>query len=344
MLKKLFPIRHPQRDFFIADIFDGLPYKDDMASMEHPFFNLSTQKDLRVINYEYNGNTISISPSVKVGLPTIFDKDVLLYCGSLLMAEIKIAKDTGRELPPKKLRISSHDLLVATNRHTNDNGYKLLALALERLKGVSITTNIKTNKIEIREGFGLIDRWKIIESSRVKGRMIKLEITLSDWFYNSLLGNNILTISHDYFRLRKPLERRLYEIARKHCGQQDSWDIGIDKLYVKTGSRSSKRKFRFFIKKISKTNHLPDYQLNCVDDKITFTNRGTVQDTKETDTKDYKIPPLHTETFDKARRYTEGFDIYALESEWRYWSKDRPMPDNPDAAFIGFCKQYRDTN
>jgi len=25
-------------------------------------------------------------------------------------------------------------------------------------------------------------------------------------------------ISNDYFRLRRPLERRLYEIARKHCG------------------------------------------------------------------------------------------------------------------------------
>ncbi|WP_443019818.1 replication initiator protein A [Sphingobium sp. CAP-1] len=28
----------------------------------------------------------------------------------------------------------------------------------------------------------------------------------------------MLTLNRRYFRLRKPLERRLYEIARKHCG------------------------------------------------------------------------------------------------------------------------------
>ncbi|MCA9184408.1 MAG: replication initiator protein A [Pirellulaceae bacterium] len=28
----------------------------------------------------------------------------------------------------------------------------------------------------------------------------------------------MLTLHRDYFRLRKPLERRVYEIARKHCG------------------------------------------------------------------------------------------------------------------------------
>lgn len=32
-------------------------------------------------------------------------------------------------------------------------------------------------------------------------------------------SSEILTISRDYFRLRKPLESRLYELARKCCGQ-----------------------------------------------------------------------------------------------------------------------------
>ena len=41
--------------------------------------------------------------------------------------------------------------------------------------------------------------------------MVEVEATVSDWFYNALLGREVLTISRDYFRLRKPLERRLYE-------------------------------------------------------------------------------------------------------------------------------------
>jgi hypothetical protein len=38
-------------------------------------------------------------------------------------------------------------------------------------------------------------------------------------------GKEVLTLHRDYFRLRKPLERRMYELARKHCGQQATWSI-----------------------------------------------------------------------------------------------------------------------
>lgn len=49
---------------------------------------------------------------------------------------------------------------------------------------------------------------------------------------------------------------------------------------------------------------------------------------------------LQSDTFDKARRAAPGFDVYALESEWRRWAADKPAPDNPDAAFIAFCREY----
>src|SRR5476649_1851389 len=140
--QSLLPDRYPNRDFFIADIFDNLPFKDDMASMEHPLFTLSKNKDMRNLEYRNGNVSINIKPNSD-GLPTIFDKDVLLYCGSLMMAEI----NQGR-IPPKTLRISSHDLLIATNRPTSGEGYKLLKKALDRLTGVTIKTNIKTNKRE----------------------------------------------------------------------------------------------------------------------------------------------------------------------------------------------------
>jgi hypothetical protein len=43
MANALLPIRHPNRDFFICDIFDSMPgFRDDRASMEHPIFSLSS--------------------------------------------------------------------------------------------------------------------------------------------------------------------------------------------------------------------------------------------------------------------------------------------------------------
>lgn len=45
--KGLVKVRHPNRDFFLADMFD-YALKDDGASMEAPIFTLSTKPDLSI--------------------------------------------------------------------------------------------------------------------------------------------------------------------------------------------------------------------------------------------------------------------------------------------------------
>ena len=89
----------------------------------------------------------------------------------------------------------------------------------------------------------MIDSWKIIRQT-ASGRMTELRITLSDWVFNAVAAREILTLSRDYFRLRKPLERRIYELARKHCGQQDEWVISLELLKKKCGSASQDYEFR----------------------------------------------------------------------------------------------------
>ena len=51
-------------------------------------------------------------------------------------------------------------------------------------------------------------------------RLRYLEVTLCEWLFRAIESAEVLPISRDYFRLRRPLDRRLYELARKHCGQQ----------------------------------------------------------------------------------------------------------------------------
>ena len=327
----LLPDRHPTKDFFIADIFDSLPFKDDIASMEHPLFSLSKKKDVRDLEYQNGNMKITIKPTTD-GLPTIFDKDVLLYCGSLLMEQINKGI-----IPPKTLRVSSHDLLVATNRQTNGKSYKLLKKALDRLKGVSVKTNITTNKREITSAFGLIESYEIVESSRVKDRMIKLQITLSDWFYNSIIGKEVLTIHPDYFRLGKALERRIYEIARKHCGNQSEWPISLDKLKEKTGSTSTLPKFRFFIKEIVKSNHLPDYTIGISDnDLVTFRIRKPIIEIDD-------LPYIKPETILRCREIVEnsgtGLDFYSIHQQFSQSLLNGFRPENVDGAFVGFVRR-----
>jgi len=218
----LLPVRHPNQDLFICDVLDAIP-KDDMASMEHPVFSLSTKPDNRMRRYEHNGNIIEIIPSGK-GLATIHDKDILIYCISQLVAKMNHGEQPGRTL-----RLQAYDMLVATNRQTSGAGYRLLTDALTRLRGTTVRTNIQTGGIEETRIFGLIEEARITRKT-FDGRMLDLEITLSDWVYRSVISKNVLTLHRDYFRLRKPFERRMYELARKHCGMKDEWKIGLELL------------------------------------------------------------------------------------------------------------------
>lgn len=329
----LLPERHPTKDFFTADIFDNLPVKDDIASMEHPVFSLSTKPDQRVLEYKNGDVTVSIKPNID-GLPTIHDKDVLLYCSSLLMDKINKG-----EIPPRTLRISAHDFLVTTNRMTNGGAYALLKKSLDRLKGVTIKTNIKTNKREITNAFGLIESYEIIESSRVKDRMVRLEITLSEWFYNSILGREVLTINPIYFRLRGAIERRIYEIARKHCGRSPEWQIGLEKLREKTGSTSSMPKFRFKIKSIAKADHLPDYTMSLNEnDVVTFKRRASAPLLEIDD-----LPLIREETIRKGAKIVAeagtGWDYQELRSQFTQQLMGGFKPEKPEGAFINFIKK-----
>jgi plasmid replication initiation protein len=263
---RLLPDRHPVRDFFIADILDWA-LKDDRHSMEHPFFSLS-KKDLKTWHYEHNGVSITITPNAEYGRANIWDKDILLYCISLLVEGL----NRGRTDISRTVRLTAYDLLVTTNRTTGGRSYEELRGALERLRSTSITTNISTNGTRQSRGFGLIDNWEIVERSAANGRMLAVEITLNKWLYNALLAREVLTLNRDYFRLSGGLERRLYELARKHCGNQAKWKIGMELLHKKSGSRATLIKFRELLKRVVAANCLPDYGLiyDAAEDEVSF--------------------------------------------------------------------------
>ena len=328
----LLPDRHPQKDLFVCDIVDAVP-KGDMSSMEHPIFSLSTKPDMRPRRYERGENWIEILPS-NFGLATVHDRDVLIYCISQCMAAFNEGQRVHRAM-----RFKAYDLLVATNRQTSGRGYELLKDALRRLKGTEIETNIRQGAKEYFRSFGLIDGFEIVRETR-DGRMLDVEITLSDWVFDAIENNHVLTLSRQYFLLRKPLERRLYELARKHCGAQPRWPIGLATLRDKCGSGSTVKEFRRLVGKIiaddAAHDHMPDYAFSIEGDNVlVHPKRGEA------------IAPLPSaalhvdedETLEKARRLAPGYDIQGLLYDWREWvQKKGIVVHNPDANFLSFCK------
>jgi plasmid replication initiation protein len=105
--------------------------------------------------------------------------------------------------------------------------------------------------------------------------MVGIELKLSDWLYRAVINHEVLTLHRDYFRLDGGIERRLYELSRKHCGTQARWSISLDTLHKKTGSQSPLKLFRHAITTLIASNHLPDYRLayNRKSDQLTVLPR-----------------------------------------------------------------------
>jgi plasmid replication initiation protein len=348
MPQLLLPERHPVRDFFVLDALDVAP-RSDMASMEHPIFSLSTKPETRPLKYSHGDNSFEIIPSV-LGLPTVFDKDVLIYCISKLVD----LKNEGREIGPC-IRLTTHDLLVQTNRPTNNLGYERLAPALDRLKGVTLKTNIKTGDGITTRGFGLISEYEYNRKGSIfADRLRYLEIALSPWLFRAIDACEVLPISRSYFRLRRPLDRRIYEIVRKHCGQQAQWRVSLEVLQKKSGSNSPAKKFAFYMRHLTHSNHLPDYALTLEGEQAVFWKRAErvslasqrrystaapVEKTKAVSPSGRQIM-VSSRAIEELYEFAPGWDKYMLESMYIEWAKEKETARDEDARFKSWVKSY----
>jgi hypothetical protein len=172
------------------------------------------------------------------------------------------------------------------------------------------------------------------------GRMQEVEVVLSDWVFQAVEAQEVLTLDRRYFQLAKPLERRLYELARKHVGQQVNFKIGLEKLRNKCGSQSTIKEFRRLLQSIitddERHNHMPGYSIHIDGDMVEM--RRKAGETR---------PPLpglsfqlRTDTYDVARALAPGWDVHAIEADWRDWiGKKSITPWHTDRHFLAFCKR-----
>lgn len=271
-MKTLRPRKH-EIEFFIADEVELSSFRDEIASMEHPFFAMKGG-DTRTREYKNGNTTLIIRPSSGIGLATVFDKDIWIYS----ISKLQEAMNNNQEIS-RTVYFTPYDFFVTTNRDKSGRAYEDLRKALTRLAGTRVETNIiysdDSKKIE---NFGLIDKWIILNKKKGNLNIGMIEITLPDWLYQIFHKKKMLKISPDYFRIRKAIDRRLYEIARKHCGSQGEFVIILEKLYLKTGSTALLKMFRHSVKQLAKVNDLPDYNIryDAKTDMVIFNKRDLI--------------------------------------------------------------------
>lgn len=248
----------PQDDLFFETIVDT-PLRDDRALMEFPFFSLQKRPQMKPLTFEKDEVKIIVSPGPR-GIASVWDRDVLVYAVSKINERV----DRGEKVP-KTVQFIAHDFLKLTHRGTNKAAYELLKDALFRLRSTTVETTIASGGQRNHRGFGWIDSFEIVEDEKPDGsrRMRAVEITLSDWMYRALVKERrVLAISPDYFKLDGGLERRLYQLARKHVGQQRQWKIGLSLLASKVGSVQDLRFFKRDLKRIIEADNIPDYRFS----------------------------------------------------------------------------------
>lgn len=274
--KKLMPTLKPKLyqddEFFIADEIEINSLRSDSASLEHPFFALKAG-DTKTRTYQNGDVVIEVIPS-SLGLATIFDKDIWIYA----ISKMQQAINQGQEID-RVIYFTAYDFLKTTNRANGGRAYKEIEKSLIKLRATTIATTIDFNEKQVVAGVGLIDSFGFIKEKKGRLDIGMIKLTLPEWLFNAIEKKQVLKISSDYFRIRKAIDRRVYEIARKHCGYQSQFTIALDKLYLKSGSSSALKEFKRAIKELAEKNDLPDYEifLEVKKNMVTFKNRQKIK-------------------------------------------------------------------
>jgi plasmid replication initiation protein len=230
--------------------------KCDRNSLELPIYSLSLQPEKGVDCCPYSwqstdGSTfVEVTPNSIVGQATMKDKEIVLYVVSLL------ADAHARKNPiSRKVRFPVNDylkLLKGSDLAVSADDRSRFRNALDRLASTFVRTNAHSGNVRLNEGFNLINYRFLRHESAPQNAPHFVEIELCSWIFNAinLKIPEILTLDCEYLLIKSPMQRRFYEIVRKHLGSQPKWEIRLSELLRKTGSKNkSISKFEFQMRK-----------------------------------------------------------------------------------------------
>lgn len=229
--------------------------------MRYPFFSLSKNRISR-ISFNHKNVQIEVVAPHEIGIATIYDCDLLIWLTS------QLAEYRNKGITPEKvIRMRPSAFFRDTKKIKSGREYKAFMASLIRLKATTIITNLEAGNRLYSEGFSWIDNFAVAKNKN--GKVIGAQIKLSEWFYRQCTEDMAyLAIPPSYFDLKGGVERWLYNIARKHCGNNPCWYFKIQTLFMFYPNQN--RDLRFFkrdVLKVVKNDNLPEYHLELGSEK-----------------------------------------------------------------------------
>ena len=341
------PPNDAQLELFSA-IFSDIASRDSRDAMEYPFLSLSKKPRFKPIEYICsNGTEVTVSGGEPYGIANIWDYDLIIW----LLSQLRQAMDDGIEVS-RKIRFTRYGYLKDVRRHTGGDEYRRLEAAIARLKNTTVATTIRAKKRRT-----IMFSW--IEFADIerdeKGKIAAATVVLPEWLYEAVCDHKmVLTLHPDYFLLQGGYARWLYRLIKKSAGNNvKGWRWKFRTLHERSGTLRPYKRFAEDIRKIAKAGTLLDYSLSLETvDKQQYLHavktaplEVVAAPTPSPHHPQTQFLRLSTETFEKARRVSGGYDVYALYEMWKeYNAKRQEQVKFPDAAFIGFCKKHTEKN
>jgi len=264
-----------QGDLFSLDSPLLKEVRGERSLMAFPFFALSKGKWTKPLAYKTDAVSIEVVATAK-GVATIYDKEVLLYIASLMVAKLEAGVDVSQDF-----YFTAHDLFRVTGVNGSARSYTRLSDALERLQGTQIKTNIEAGG-EGQAGFfsWLSEAQLTYTKTRTGDKRLKaVKVRLCDWLYRAIQRDRrVLAYAPSYFQLG-PIERRLYEIARSTCGD-GAVEVEIEELRLQLGYQSPLKSFRFEMKRIADGNTIPDFMFELLESSPASVGRRKISATR----------------------------------------------------------------
>jgi plasmid replication initiation protein len=265
------PAEGPVPDQLDLDLDNDSPLlgtaKNERTLMVFNFFALTRERQIELPVYDDGKHRIEVK-GTSDGVANIWDKELLIYLASLMQERMNRGEKMSRTF-----QFTAHDFFRITGTKAAGTAYTRLDEGLTRLKGTTIKTNLLDDDGEggRTQAFSWIDEFDIKWRKKKNGDKVMqaVKVELGSRLYNAILKNNrILTYDARYFQL-PPTEKRLYEIARAHCGEQPGFKMNIEKLRLRVGCTSELRFFKSDLVKLSKRrNQLPGYAISLIDPRV----------------------------------------------------------------------------
>lgn len=257
-------------DLFVSSVSD-INAKSAQDLMARNWFSLAKHRQT-AIEHRIGKDYIRVTGNKKFGgIANIWDHDIIIF----LISQIIKVRDYDGTRAARRIRFTFYDYLKFKGRTKNVGvAYDNFFNALMRLQSTFVETSLSGTQANHFWRFNWITEVRRVEygdDDQTKSRA-EFEVVVAEWLFEVAVKNNmILTLNHDYFRIRSSLERFLYLFARKEAGnQRKGWVESFENLHRKSASENTLRYFKRDVKKVlARTNgEILDYTFTIDEDKI----------------------------------------------------------------------------